>query len=156
MKTHEQLIAQLQAQADVDMPAFSDDLHRQVMTAVRQAPSPSPFSSLSPSPGTPGEGWGHLALGNRQSAILWGLAAVAAITLGIGIALRNPSPPTPTLIAIHNKPVPIPSLPVIALANAAEPANRRLHDARFAYLDRDAKDFGQYLIDQIDVLPHNQ
>jgi len=153
MNAHEQLSAQLQAQAGADVPVFSDDLHRRVMTAVRQASSPSPC--------TQGEGWGegsfrHSAIGNWQSAIRWGLATAAAIALGIGIALHNPPPPTPKLVAIPNKPIPIPSLPVIALANAAEPANRRLHDARFAYLDRDAKDFGQYLIEQIDVLPHNQ
>lgn len=139
MKTHEQLISQLQSQAETDVPVFSDTLHRQVMTAVRNAKA--------------GE---SAALLPRGFGVWWGAMAAAAVAMGIGIALLNPTAPAPTQIISRGKPAPIPSIPIITLVEATEPAHRSLNDARFAYLDRDAKNFGKFVKNQIDVLPHNQ
>jgi hypothetical protein len=113
-------------------PAFSPSLHRRIMQRIG-----AESSERVPATGLPFRRYSY--------------AAAAAVILIAGvIALLTYSVQTkPKTVAR------LPAMPTIQnpVATLSGSVSTSLTDARFAYLDRDARNVMHYMADQVDVLP---
>jgi hypothetical protein len=131
---------QLREAAAAVTPDASEPLHARVMADVRRAraiaSSSDASSSLAPAR------WG------------WLIGAAVVIAIGVGVWLttsREPvAPPAP--YAKDVAPLKVPSFEV-AVAQKIKPVRAKLHEARFAYLDRDTKRLAQFLIRSVPGVP---
>jgi hypothetical protein len=128
----------LRAAASQGDGEFSDVLHTRVMAGVRQARARSA--------GTP----------DRRRRVPWlPLTTVAAgllvLTFGVWTMTHSPKPAapssTPGLAAVDLSSI------RQAVHNTAGPVRDRLHDARYAYLDRDGKRLADFLVRSLPKLP---
>ncbi len=132
MKQREKWIDNLRDEADRAGPPFSPLLHARIMgqiETVRERP-------------TGRVGW---TPGLRRLSVA---ATVLFAGVSVAIMLRH-VPPHPSTIGRA------PTLPSISIPSASvpEPLEQSFTDARYAYLDRDARDAVRYVARQIDVLP---
>jgi hypothetical protein len=116
-------------------PPTSDALHACVMADVRRERALA--SSAAPRA--------------RWAVARWWMigATAAAIAVGIGLWMTSREGVTP-LTPLSPRPQvavlpPVPSIEA-AVLETVEPVREKLHEARFAYLDRDAKRLARFLI----------
>jgi len=141
-----QLEMLLRQHAKEDMPTFSLPLHHRVMEAlrVRGLPQAAP----------------RQVMGLSWSSMVWRiglpLAAAAAVVIVAWIVL-HPVPPAPTGGRIVNKierppsPLEMPKIETSPLAGT-----NAIEDAKFAYLDRDARKLWMFVASQIPELPEEK
>jgi hypothetical protein len=134
----DELARKLREEAMADSPQFSPLLHARIMQQVSAEHAPTQIRPASP--------W-------RISRFIpvFSAAAIAIITATIWIHYQQSiKPPNVAVIPSAH-----PSLPEITWHFPAltEPANSPLTEARYGYLDRDAKNVAHYVMEQFDVLP---
>ncbi len=139
-----QLETLLRQHAKEDVPAFSAELHQRVMGALRAQGLPQPAA--------------REAAGRSWGSVVWKigvpLAAAAAIAVVAWIALQPaPSPvskdPHPV---VEQQRIPSP-LEIPEVKAPALTRTNAIKDARYAYLDRDARKLWMFVASQIPELP---
>jgi hypothetical protein len=121
---------QLRAEAEAGMVPFSQSLHQRVMHDLQNA---------------------RMLPANPVRRRFWpvpALAAAAAILIGV-LVERDVMVHQPLV----NPSVPELNFPLNALANAVSPIEDRLIQARFGYVDQDARRLARFVVNQLDVLP---
>ena len=131
----------LREAGSVVTPATSEALHARVMADVRRERAVA--SSMAEAP-TAVRWW-------------WTLGAAAATAVAVAVVLwqTTATPPGPTPVRpvqIAELP-PVPSLETVVVETVG-PVRDKLHEARYAYLDRDAKRLARFLIRAVPGVPH--
>ena len=118
-------------------PTASEELHARVMADVRRERAISSAASTS----------------GRASGWWWAIGAVAAavvviVTVWVTTS-REPNPPP----VVHRDVPSLPPVPSIenVVVKRVEPVRTKLHEARFAYLDRDTKRLAKFLVRAVPV-----
>jgi hypothetical protein len=121
-------------------PAPSEQLHARVMADVRRERAAESSA----------------ATGGRAGAAWWWTigAAAAALAVGAGVWVttsREPSVRPPP----HGEVVTLPPVRSIekVVAERVQPVRAKLHEARFAYLDRDTKRLARFLVRAVPGVP---
>ena len=122
-------------------PATSEELHARVMADVRRERAIA--SSAAP--------------GERAAVTWWwafGSAAALVAAVSVTVWLTTSPPPAVT----HGEPVAVAALPPLpaietVVIETVEPMREKIHEARFAYLDRDAKRLARFLIHAVPGVP---
>jgi hypothetical protein len=137
------LAARLHREAAESTPSFSPLLHARIMRRVT-------------SPETAGD---TTLIDQPQSHRLAFIALAAAASVALLLMLHPWSASTNTTQVTHPSPVVVtqPHLPlpqfVTVIDSVTTPASEQLDNARFAYLDRDAKHLTEFMMRRVDVLP---
>ncbi|MGB7159976.1 MAG: hypothetical protein WBD40_18060, partial [Tepidisphaeraceae bacterium] len=121
-------------------PETSEPLHARVMADVRREQAAASSAATGDHAGV---GW-------------WWMVGAAAAVLAIGVGLwvtasRGPgATPVP-----HAKVAHLPAVPSIEsiVVQKVEPVRAKLHEARFAYLDRDTKRLARFLVRAVPGVP---
>jgi hypothetical protein len=137
MKTNP-LKSQLHSEAGLP-PAFSPLLHERIMSTLHTATIPTH------QPATP-----HYF---RRSLIAVAATLLLAATAYLALRQQPSQTPPPNPIVIEQPPTIEPTEPLDLLARATAPAAETLHEARFAYIDHDAKRLMVFLADQLPTNP---
>ena len=121
-------------------PATSEDLHARVMANVRRDRAMASSA----------------AAGGRAATWWWMFGSAAALVAALSLALWLTTSPPPTVTPVQ--PVAVAALPAVPSIEAVvietvEPMREKLHEARFAYLDRDAKRLARFLIHAVPGVP---
>jgi hypothetical protein len=140
------LAARLHREAAETAPDFSPLLHARIMRRV-----------------TSGDVAGDaLPIDRPRSHRLLIGALAAAASVALLLMLHPWSSPTSTTQMTRPSPVvstqphlPLPQFAILIDAVTA-PASAQLDDARFAYLDRDARHLTEFMMQRVDVLPSNR
>jgi hypothetical protein len=125
-------------------PATSEALHARVMGDVRRERAVASSASEAP---TLVRWW-------------WMLGGAAATAATVGVALwRTTAPPAPGPTS-PVRPVQVAELPAVpsfesVVVETVGPVRDKLHEARYAYLDRDAKRLARFLIRAVPGVPHD-
>ena len=127
-------------------PATSEPLHARVMADVRRERAIASSGAQS----TIGARW------------WWSLGAAAATVVTVSVVLwrtttpPSPSPgPTPPVRPVQVAELPrVPSIEHVVVETVG-PVREKLHEARFAYLDRDAKRLAGFLIRAVPGVPRD-
>jgi hypothetical protein len=132
--THK-LKTRLQTEAAADAPAFSPLLHERIMQTLRtRASAPAPLAAA--------------------RGPFWTYAAASLLLAAAGITFYIYQPATVAPQKIVQIPTPIElSTPV---QNLLTPAVQSVDDAKYAYLDHDAKNFVTFLASQLPSTPNAQ
>jgi hypothetical protein len=122
-------------------PAASDALHARLMADVRReraAASSAPAGdSMAP----------------RRLRIVGAAAAVGAVGFGIWVTTTRPPAAIPVQPPVQVAQLPpVPSIEAVVV-ETVQPVRQKLHEARFAYLDRDAKRLARFLIHAVPGVP---
>ena len=133
--------SRLREAATAVTPATSETLHARVMGDVRRERSVASSAAEAP-------------LATRWWWTL-GAAAATAVTVGVLLMRTTTPPPGPTP---PNTPVQIAELPPMpsiesVVVETVGPVRDKLHEARFAYLDRDAMRLARFLIRAVPGVP---
>jgi hypothetical protein len=122
----------LREEALADSPNFSPLLHARIMRQIQPRATAAPLRSP----------W----------RIGWTLptSAAAVALLALTVWIHNHQPTNPKIATTKS-----PSIPQLAIQfpNLSEQANSSLSQARYGYLDRDAKAAADYVINQFDIIP---
>ena len=137
----EKLEAMLREQGRDETPAFSLPLHQRVLEALRVQGLPQPAARPVAS-----RSWGSMVL-----KIGVPLAAAAAVAVVSWIVL-HPAPSASKPVIVDRR-VPL-ELPQVNAPNLAQ--TKVLDDAKFAYLDRDARKLWMFVASQIPELPEEK
>jgi hypothetical protein len=121
----------LREEAQREPPAFSEPLHARVMAQVRAA---------------------RITRRTAPKFVLawWALPAALAAAVAVAVWIGSPASPlkpapvTPTFSKLPQ----IPPLEKI-VAKVAAPVRNQLHDARYAYLDRDGLNLANFLLQSL-------
>ena len=121
-------------------PATSEDLHARVMAHVRRERAMASSA----------------AEGGRAATWWWMFGSAAALVAAVSVTVwvtTSPPPATtpPQPVAVAALP-PVPSIDAV-LIETVEPMREKIHEARFAYLDRDAKRLARFLIHAVPGVP---
>jgi hypothetical protein len=136
----------LREHAKEDVPAFSVPLHQKIMEALRAQGLPQPAARV-----TSGRPWGNVAW-----KIGVPLAAAAAIAVVAWISLHPEQPAAKeNLVQVKTpkvtpKPSPL-EIPEVTTPELA--GTNAIEDAKYAYLDRDARKLWMFVASQIPELP---
>ena len=122
-------------------PPTSEDLHARVMADVRRERA---MASSAAAGGRPATWWWMFG------------SATAAVVVAVSVAVWLATPPPPAVT--QREPVVIAALPAVpsietVVIETVEPMREKLHEARFAYLDRDAKRLARFLIHAVPGVP---
>jgi hypothetical protein len=131
----------LRGEALADSAAFSPLLHARIMQKIQAQMTDAPARL-------------HWRIGWRVASVA---AAVAVLTLPVWLYHHRQNSPAPVAIAKPSAkpivtPINIPDL-AIEFPNLSERANSSFSQARFGYLDRDAKAAADYVINQFNIVP---
>ena len=122
-------------------PATSEGLHARVMADVRRERAVASSG----------------AAGERGLVAWWWLfGCAAALVVAVSVALWVTTPPPPAVT--QGEPAVVAALPAVpsierVVVETVEPMREKLHEARFAYLDRDAKRLARFLIHAVPGVP---
>ena len=121
-------------------PATSEDLHARVMADVRRERAIASSA----------------AAGGRTATWWWMFGSAAALVVAVSVAVWLTTSPPPAVtqgepVAVAPLP-PVPSIETVVI-EAVEPMREKMHEARFAYLDRDAKRLARFLIHAVPGVP---
>jgi hypothetical protein len=123
-------------------PATSEQVHARVMADVRRERA---AASAVTTTGRTRAGWWW---------IVSGTTAATAVAVGVGVWVTTShephvTPPSHVEIAM------LPAVPSIekVVVETVEPMRAKLHEARFAYLDRDTKRLARFLIRAVPGVP---
>ena len=132
----DRLAAAMVNEAAAMPPAFSPELHQRILQRIQ-------LNNAEPTPKLRRLNWKPVFV-----AISGGIAAMTIFWVG------RPQPAT----HVNTGFVRLPSLPPLQnpVATFSGPVGDSLADARFAYLDRDARNVMRYMADQVDVLPNRR
>ena len=118
-------------------PPTSEPLHARVMADVRRERATSSTSSTS----------------GRASGWWWTIGAVAAaVAVILTVWVTTSREPNPPPVVKRNVPS-LPSMPSMenVVVKRVDPVRTKLHEARFAYLDRDTKRLVKFLVRAVPV-----
>ena len=123
-------------------PATSEALHARVMADVRRERAVASSASEAP---TLVRWW-------------WMLGGAAATAVAVAIVLWRTTAPAPGPTS-PVRPVQVAELPAVpsfewVVVETVGPVRDKLHEARYAYLDRDAKRLARFLIRAVPGVPH--
>ena len=126
-------------------PAASEELHARVMADVRRGRA---VASSTVAGGGAATWW--WVFGTAAAAV------VVAVCVAIWVTTARPTPrPTAVIpggpVAVAPLP-PVPSIESVVIETVG-PMRDKLHEARFAYLDRDAKRLARFLIHAVPGVP---
>ena len=122
-------------------PATSAELHARVMADVRRERA---MASSAAARGPAGGTWWWM----------FGSAAALVVAVSVTVWLTTSPPPAVTPaqpVAVAALP-PVPSIETVVI-ETVEPMREKIHAARFAYLDRDAKRLARFLIHAVPGVP---
>lgn len=129
----------LKSEAIGGSPAFSMSLHQRIMRDIKSAPA---------------------TMAAPRRPVFWrplGLAAVAAclaVALLLGRLWMEPS--NQGALESKNDPIDVSLVPSFdAVLNTTKPIQQQLKEARFGYVDQDARRLTQFVMNQLDVFPSN-
>ena len=132
-----QLEAALRADGRRDPPAFSLPLHRRIMEALGRQ-------------GLPREA--PRAAGSSRRWVIGRIGMTLALAAGVAVAAWIVFKPAPSPRSPVKEQVALPKLPVPVLPAAPAP-DATIEQAKYAYLDRDARKLWMFVADQIPELP---
>ena len=119
-------------------PATSEDLHARVMADVRREQAMASSSAAA-------------SAGRARWWWLIGTAAAAAAVAVWVTTSREPTVAPPPYAPVAQLP-PLPSIEA-AVVEKMQPVREKLHEARFAYLDRDTKRLARFLLRSVPGMP---
>jgi len=125
-------------------PAASEELHARVMADVRRDRAIASSAA---------------AAGGRAATWWWAFGSAAALVVAMSLTLWLTTSPPPAVTQGEPAPVaalpPMPSIETVVI-ETVEPMREKLHEARFAYLDRDAKRLARFLIHAVPGVPADE
>jgi hypothetical protein len=141
------LAARLKDEAAENAPAFSPLLHARIMQRVTSGDTTT----------------AHFAPIHPRRTFRLGFAGLAAAA-SVALLLMFHPWTAPTHVAHVDHPTPIPPTPrnvpvpqfALAVDSVTGQASEQLDNARFAYLDQDAKHLARFMMHQMDVLPSSR